>query len=407
MSSSEKATEVNKFWENLGILVCSLSEARKVVEFSFDMGQVCCLIGETGIGKTEIMKQIAEDRKWDIHFLYLAHLEREDIGGIPYPVKNGGVAYEFLIEKSIKEIIDNGRPTLLCLDEFNRGEKSTMNSAFTMIEARRFGSYTLPDNVHIITAMNPSEAAYMVNESEKDPAFRRRLIMLAVQASIGGFLEYARGRGNFDPDVVAFLEAQPQALNDTASREAGKVAANPAAWEKISNGLKKTKTEGKNPLANERMLLLWGSGIVGMGVMSQFITYLNDNNTAIRPDDILFRYKRKVRPKIKSLLKNGRTDVIGETVTALALSLSSRKDELRKDLTKIAQNTALFCCDLPNDTFNGFMSKFRDSCKEMGPDGIDFNLELCDEWNQTDDYRKATDRYNHGHDKVKSDIEGD
>jgi len=407
MSRGEKKSEINKFWENLGILVCSLSEARKVVEFSFGMDQTCCLIGETGIGKTHLMKQIAEDLDMDILFLYLAHIEREDINGIPYPVKNGQMAYEFLIEKSLKKMLNSDRPTLLCLDEWNRGEKSVMNAAFTLMEARRLGSYKLPDHVKIVTAMNPSEANYLVNEAEKDPAFRRRLVMMAVQSSVGGFLEHARGRGNFDADVVSYLEAQPQALTDSASRESGKVAANPAAWEKISDGLKRIKADGKEPLADERMLLIWGSGIIGMGVMANFITYLHDNNTAIQPNDILLRYKKKVAPKIKALLEAGRTDVIGETVTALALSLAGRRDELRKDITKVAQNTALFCKDLPNDSFNSFMSQFRDSCKEIGADAIDFNLEMCDEWSEIDAYMEATDRYNHGHDKVKSDIEGD
>jgi len=260
--------QVNRFWDRLGIPVCSLSEARQVIELGFENKQVVCMIGEAGIGKSQLWRQIADDRGWNVVYFYLAHLEREDIGGIPFPSDDKN-SYKFLCESTIKEVIDSEKPTIVVLDEWNRGEKATMNAAFTLMEDRRFGSYRLPDHVYIGTAMNPSEANYLVNEAEKDPAFRRRLVMLAVQSNVTAFLEHARGRGSFHSLVCSYIEAQPQALNDTAAREAGKTYANPAGWEKISNILKTLDTKGQ--AYNERVMNLLGSGIVGMGTMSQFM----------------------------------------------------------------------------------------------------------------------------------------
>ena len=69
MSSESKDKKLNKFWEKLGIPVCSLKEARATIEHCFENKQVACMIGEAGIGKTHLMRQIAEDHKWDVVFL--------------------------------------------------------------------------------------------------------------------------------------------------------------------------------------------------------------------------------------------------------------------------------------------------------------------------------------------------
>ena len=89
MSGDKRQGELNRFWERLGIPVCSLKEAKSVIDLGFDNKQVVCMIGEAGIGKTQLWDQIAKERGWQRVTMYLAHLEREDIGGIPFPSGNG------------------------------------------------------------------------------------------------------------------------------------------------------------------------------------------------------------------------------------------------------------------------------------------------------------------------------
>ncbi len=407
MSSESKEKKLNKFWEKLGIPVCSLKEARTALEHCFENKQVPCMIGEAGIGKTHLMRQIAEDKKWDSVFMYLAHLEREDIGGIPYPSGNGNMSYEFLCEKSIKAVIDNKRPTLICLDEWNRGEKSVMNAAFTLMEDRRFGSYKLPDSVYIVSAMNPSEANYMVNEAEKDPAFRRRLVMLAVQSNPGAFLEHARGRGNFHALVVEYIESQPQALMDAGARDAGKVYSNPAAWEKISDGLKVLDAQHADMLKVERMMNIWGSGIIGMGSMAQFVDYLKDNATAIHSLDILTAYKKKAQPKVKRLVQAGRNDALMEACEGVAVTLIGRREEneFKDKLSTIAKNLGNFLNDLPPEATMGFLNKLGKHATDAGEDGTQFHLDLSEELATVPAYNEAVDKIGDAHDKVENDAD--
>ena len=85
---------------DLGVSSVHIGQAVKdLVEFNKDTETVICLIGEAGIGKTQIVKQIAEERKppepfvWNgetydnsvpVVVLPLAQMCPEDIG-IPFP----------------------------------------------------------------------------------------------------------------------------------------------------------------------------------------------------------------------------------------------------------------------------------------------------------------------------------
>lgn len=406
MSTKEKRQETNKFWERLSIPVCSLREAREVEELCFKVKQTPCIIAEAGTGKTQLQYQIAADNDWDIVFMYLAHLEREDIGGIPYPSGNGHMSYEFLCEKSIAQILDGGRPTLLVFDEWNRGEKSVMNAAFTVMESRRWGSRKLPDTVFISAAMNPSEASYLVNEAEKDPAFRRRLVMIAVQSNVTGFLEHARERGNFHPLVVGYITAQPQALNDPASRDAGKVYANPAAWEKISDGLKAMEAEGIDLIAAERRLNVWGAGILGMGTMGQFISYVKENASVINPFDILENYNRLARNRVQRIVSLGRNDAFNEISESLAIAVVSSRDDdkVKTKLGEVAKNIGDYLSDLPCEGVMAFLSKLGKHSNDAGSPGVDFQLELSEELSQHESYQKALEKVVNAHEMVESEM---
>lgn len=304
--TNDSSVVLNEFWEKLGIPCVTLNQASDAIHWHLKCGVVPCLIGEGGIGKTDIYRQIAEDLEWEIHFMFLAHLEREDLVGIPYP-QNGDGVYKFLIEDNLRKIIvDSTRDVLLVLDEWNRGEKEVMGASFTMMEHRRYGSVSLPPHVHIAAAMNPSEGSYLVNECEKDPAFRRRLGFIGVRADAIAFIAYAKGRGDFHPLVVHYAESNPSAIIDIQARDSGKVYCNPAALEKVSNILYKMDSEKFDYRANLNLFRTIIAGIVGVGTAAEFCTWLANENTLINPNEVMRHYDRAQRSILK-LVEDGLT----------------------------------------------------------------------------------------------------
>lgn len=396
MPKNEEVQE-EQFFTKLGVSLASLAGARKAIEANRTSGNVICLVGAAGIGKTHLVRQVAAARppqtpfdwhgeRWEkavpVKALYLAHMQAEDMG-VPYPsrakrnellrecelfmrigemAKNGfgekarahalelaehvlgsGSAledgtFEFLVEKNLKDLPPEG---ILFLDEWNRADKSVIKAFFTLIEDREVhGHQLVPPGIQIVAAMNPSDGAYSVNEAEKDHAFRRRLSFVAVTANVGAWLAYAEGK--FHPHVVEFVKASPAMLYDAKLRDAGKAFPCPATWEKVSHIFKDAEKEGRSLVDDGIELSI--CGLVGQAVGSQFMAYVKDNEILISPEEVLNKYteKGKVRKKVQRLVEKARNDVLGELCTSVAITLMTK----RPDPSSIATRLALFMGDL-------------------------------------------------------------
>lgn len=364
MTSKKKDQLTNNFWEKLGIPTCTLNEAKEVIDLAFQTGHVVCLVGEAGIGKTQLTRQIAVEKDWHYHAFFAAHVEREDLTGIPYPDANGD-AYKFLVEKNIWGIINNCKPTLLVFDEWNRGDKAVMNAIFTVMEDRRFGSQLLPDHIHILACMNPSEGAYLVNEAEKDPAFRRRLCFVAVQTNETIWLQYAMGPGKFHVAVTDFIKNKPHLLNDTQTREAGKMYANPASWEKVSETCYALEKAGKEITDEKlrRLMHLKISGHVGIGSSTEFMAFVENAFTHIAPKKVLYSYP-SVRETVKTWAKDADNSKLLELCGGVALVLISEIPRNESDtaahatwVQSVCNNLAMFTSDLPVEMLRALFSK--------------------------------------------------
>lgn len=405
MSTNAKTeNQPESFYSKLGIPLASIKGAKSAIEANRHTGNAVCLVGDAGIGKSQLVRQIAAGRKptkpftWDgrewtdslpIKTLYLAHFQAEDMG-VPYPSRakrnellqecqlflnlathakergdkpqydkfvsyvNGlssriiGMGspledgtFEFLVERSLRDMPQEG---ILFLDEWNRAEKSTIKAFFTLLEDRKVhGVQLVPDGVQIVAAMNPSNAAYSVNEAEKDHAFRRRLVFVALTVNPGAWLNYADGR--FHNLVVDFVKAMPDALYDTRLRDAGKAFPCPATWEKVSLLLQ--RNEELNLDLNSEGVYLSVCGIIGESAGSEFAEYVKNNDVVIAPMDLLKNYneKSKLRTKVKRLVKEARFDVIKKLCAGVGLVLFSQKVEPES----IRMQLGLFMGDLPSE----------------------------------------------------------
>lgn len=402
MANKEKEVDkqiVNPFWEHLGITQCSLKEAKKVAMMCFSCGHVPVFIAEAGSGKTDGARQIAAKLKWRPVFKFMAHMEPEDLGGIPYPDKEGNT-YRFLCEETIRDIILSDQPTLLILDEWNRGEKSVMNAAFTLMEDRMFGSHKLPDHVKIMACMNPSEGNYLVNEAEKDPAFRRRLCFIGVRTDAAIWLEYAQGPGNFHPLVTGYIQASQNSLVDVNARESGKIYANPASWEKVSQTLQFLESTGDNLWDNETTLRYKLGGHIGNGMAEQFIQWAKENTVLINPEDVLLNYK-KVRGQVTQMVKNGRNDTLSEVSESVALAAVTQE----MTPSKIAKNLGAFSQDLPEDMLMAFFQKLSKHAQTLSKP--EYFVKLSAALSKVESYRKALAAIHKSQDKVEEEANKD
>lgn len=357
------SAEFETFARELGVPLCTPRMAidAAVLCLKCGHGHIPTFIAEAGIGKSQMTRQIADILKLFPMFFFLAHQEREDMVGIPYP-DDTRKSYTFLCEDTIRRLVDSNQPTLLVLDEWNRGEKPVMSAAFTMMEDRRFGSLKLPDNVYIMACMNPSAGNYLVNEAEKDPAFRRRLCFIAIRPDVGSWLEHAE-KSKFHPSVIELIRNSPKALLDAESREAGKVYANPAAWEKVSQTIYAMEAAGMNPTSPEIAPVLRTklAGHIGIAMSDTYVKFFQDLLTLINPHDIIFRYDTVGKVRVKRMLDKEKRDggELSNVCQSVAVTLISQRPPAKD----VAGNLAQFAADLPRDMVRSFMKTLMDEAE--------------------------------------------
>ncbi len=197
------------------------------------------LWGTRGVGKSAIIRQIAEHFEVPLVDLRLTTIEPVDIRGAIYADDTRGQTVWFP-----PEFLPGGdQPEgILFLDELTAADQRLQISAYSLILDRRVGKYQLPEGWQVIAAGN---AAYHGAVShDMGTALADRMFHFNVQTVIEAFLEYAMAH-DFAPEVMAYLKVRPDKLDDTHSQLANDhlIGASPRGWEDISNVLKSDLSE--------------------------------------------------------------------------------------------------------------------------------------------------------------------
>ena len=192
------------------------------------------LWGTRGVGKSSIVRQVAEHFGVPLVDLRLTTIEPVDIRGAIYADDELGRTVWFPPEFLPTADQPQG---ILFLDELTAAEQRLQISAYSLILDRRVGNYVLPDGWQIVAAGNASFHGAVSHDM--GTALADRMFHFHVQAVIEAFLEHAIAQ-DFAPEVMAYLKVRPDRLDDTASQLAADhlVGASPRGWEDVSNVLK-------------------------------------------------------------------------------------------------------------------------------------------------------------------------
>ena len=192
------------------------------------------LWGARGVGKSSIVRQVAEHFGIPLVDLRLTTIEPVDIRGAIYAddalAKTVWFPPEFLPSP---DTVDG----ILFLDELTAADQRLQISAYSLILDRRVGNYRLPDGWQVIAAGNASFHGAVSHDM--GTALADRMFHFNVQTVIDAFLNHATAM-NFAPEVMAYLKIRPDKLDDTQAQLAGDhlIGASPRGWEDISNVLK-------------------------------------------------------------------------------------------------------------------------------------------------------------------------
>jgi MoxR-like ATPase len=191
------------------------------------------LWGPRGVGKSSVVRQVAQHFGVPLVDLRLTTIEPVDIRGAIYAdevqAKTVWFPPEFLPTAD--------QPAgILFLDELTAADQRLQISAYSLILDRKVGHYRLPDGWLVVAAGNASFHGAVSHDM--GTALADRMFHFNVQTVIDAFLEHALAEG-FAPAVMAYLKVRPDKLDDTQAQLAADhlVGASPRGWEDISNVL--------------------------------------------------------------------------------------------------------------------------------------------------------------------------
>lgn len=161
------------------------------------------IVGTMGMGKSQIVKQVADELKVGFIDLRLAQQEPGDLIGIPYQ-KEGRTYWA-----KPSWFPEEGTKGVLFLDEINRAPSDVRQAVFQLVLDKKMHTHTLPVGWVIISAMNPSNGTYQVEDL--DPAMIRRFSTVVLEPDTEAWLKWA-DKNNIDKCLVSFINAHNDML---------------------------------------------------------------------------------------------------------------------------------------------------------------------------------------------------
>ena len=287
------------------------------------------VVGESGIGKTSVVVELARDSNLNFVKLNLAQIEElGDLVGFPVrqfqmykekkvPKRIDDLNYTaaqrasassdvakiettitkkiglWVDELAVQEYLKNGYKMtgknrmsycapewiadkkeggILLLDDWNRADIRFIQAVMELIDRQTYISWTLPKDWHIILTANPDNGDYMVNSV--DSAQKTRYITANLKFNVEVWARWAEEVG-IDSRCINFLLLNPELVSqETNARSITTFFNSISSFEDFEKELS--------------MIQLIGEGSVGDAFASMFTTFINNKlDRLVTPKDLL------------------------------------------------------------------------------------------------------------------------
>ena len=216
------------------------------------------LWGAPGIGKSSIVKQIAQEKSVGFIDLRLALMDPTDLKGIPFYDKESHTALW-----APPAFLPREGEGILFLDELNSAAPAVQSSAYQLILDRRVGEYVLPDGWAIVAAGN--------REGDRGVTYRmpaplaNRFVHFELDVNVDDWREWAY-KNAIESRIIAYISYKNEHLFTFDATKQEKSFATPRSWEYVN-----TILQSDMPAA---LLLDVLSGAIGRDVAVSFLSFL-------------------------------------------------------------------------------------------------------------------------------------
>jgi len=258
--------------------------------------------GPPGIGKSDIVAEVARMQNRLLIDIRLPLLEATDIRGIPHLAEvtirdaQGNIVFNEqnvpFTEKIFKWSNPSDLPTdpnsraLVFFDEMSAAPPSVQAATYQIILNRKIGTYQLPEGVVIVAAGNRVKDKGVAYNMPTPLA--NRFIHTTLHTDFDDWQEWAM-KNRIHKDVVGYLTFQPNDLFDFDPRRDSYAFATPRSWSFVSDLIYERQADGSLADTDLPADILGDmiKGTVGEGPAIKFITYRKQASNLPRARDIL------------------------------------------------------------------------------------------------------------------------
>ena len=341
------------------------------------------VVGDSGIGKTSAIIQLADEL--DLHFVKLNLAQIEELGdlvGFPirqFEVRNKkGEEILWIDEHAAEDYTKRGydftgnnrmsycppewisgkqKGGVLLLDDWNRADMRFIQAVMELIDRQQYISWKLPQDWHILLTSNPDDGEYLVNSI--DNAQKTRFISANLKFDIECWGRWAE-QNQIDSRCINFLLMHPELITkDINSRSTVMFFNSISSLPSFESNL---------PL-----IQMIGEGSVGLEFSTLFTMFINNKlDKIISPKDILFHTSEEyVMNTLKGVIGKGkeyRADIASTIATRIVNYSLFVAEDTKVEKSTIDRISKLITEDVfSNDIkyqvvkqiYNGNPSKFK------------------------------------------------
>ena len=237
--------------------------------------------GAPGIGKTEILNQVAEKLGCVVQEWHLSQIEPTDFRGVP-KIQNVKGTNNPEDERTVTKLPEmfptddglNGRGGIMFFDEINRAPKMVLAAALSLCLGGKIGTYELPDHWIVIAAGNRPEDLGGAVATEIEPALANRFAHVNYAPTLESWIDWAIKKEEVNPDIIAFLQFNKSYFHKLDPDFPKMAWPSPRSWEIASHQeYHKRQYSWKNKLTYKQIQDIY-TPLVGAEAANYFVEYL-------------------------------------------------------------------------------------------------------------------------------------
>jgi len=196
--------------------------------------------GAPGIGKTEIVNQVAEENDAIVIEWLLSQIDPTDFRGVPKIEDTKGLGNpkdERTVSKlpSLFPDSDTKVKGIMFFDEMNQANEMVLGAALSLVLGGRIGDYVLPENWIVVAAGNREIDLPGTPPTQMSMALTNRFAHVNYAPDLEDWIKWALKKKSINPDLIAFLKTKPEyyhKLEEDAENQ--EVWPSPRGWDLAS-----------------------------------------------------------------------------------------------------------------------------------------------------------------------------